>query len=282
MSNDTREPPPPDHALAQDERAAPIERLKALMRALRDRKHGCAWDIEQSFETIAPYTIEEAYEVADAIERDDMTALREELGDLLFQVIFHSRMAEEAGAFTFDDVALTLVDKMIRRHPHVFIAPDGRDAASQTAAWEALKARERAQKAEITSLLDDVPLALPALLRAEKLQKRAARVGFDWPDADRVFDKLDEEARELREAVAEADDEHIAEELGDLLFVIANLGRKLGVDSENALRGANAKFERRFRYIESELAIAGRDLIDVSLDEMEALWTAAKRLEKRG
>ena len=282
MSNDTREPPPPDHALAQDERAAPIERLKALMRALRDRKHGCAWDIEQSFETIAPYTIEEAYEVADAIERDDMTALREELGDLLFQVIFHSRMAEEAGAFTFNDVALTLVDKMIRRHPHVFIAPDGRDAATQTAAWEALKARERAQKAETASLLDDVPLALPALLRAEKLQKRAARVGFDWPDADRVFDKFDEEARELREAVAEADGEHIAEELGDLLFVIANLGRKLGVDSENALRGANAKFERRFRYIESELAAAGRDLIDVSLDEMEALWTAAKRLEKRG
>ena len=280
MSNDTRESPPPDHALAQDERAAPIERLKALMRALRDRKHGCAWDIAQSFETIAPYTIEEAYEVADAIERDDMTALREELGDLLFQVIFHSRMAEEAGAFTFNDVALTLVDKMIRRHPHVFIAPDGRDAATQTAAWEALKASERAQKAEIASLLDDVPLALPALLRAERLQKRAARVGFDWPDADRVFDKLDEEARELREAVAEADDEHIAEELGDLLFVIANLGRKLNVDSENALRGANAKFERRFRYIESELAAAGRDLIDVSLDEMEALWIAAKRLEK--
>lgn len=251
-----------------------------VMARLRDREHGCPWDIEQTFATIAPYTIEEAYEVADAIERDDMPALKEELGDLLFQVAFHARMAEELGAFDFADVAQALADKMIERHPHVFSeAGDGRTAAQQTLAWETLKAEKRAAKGA-PSLLDDVAMALPALMRAEKLTKRAARINFDWPTPDDVLAKLDEELAELKEAQASGDQEHIAEEMGDILFVMANLARKLKVDPEEALRRANAKFTRRFQYIEKRLAEANRTGPQL-LDDMEALWLEAKKAEKR-
>jgi MazG family protein len=256
------------------------------MAQLRTPVSGCPWDLEQTFETIAPYTIEEAYEVADAIERRDMTSLREELGDLLFQSVFHARMAEEAGAFTIEDVVRTLVEKMVERHPHVF-GPSSdkaaviRDAADQTSAWEVMKAAERAKKqAGLTgrpSALDGVALALPALMRAEKLTRRAARVGFDWPDAEQVLDKLDEEVGELREAMASKDQAHIEEEVGDLLFVCANLCRKLGVDAEVALRKANAKFEKRFACMEELSAQDGDAFERLSLDQQEALWARAKQ-----
>ncbi|KAA5805490.1 nucleoside triphosphate pyrophosphohydrolase [Alkalicaulis satelles] len=260
-----------------------MERLLSVMEALRDPDGGCAWDLEQDFASIAPYTLEEAYEVCDAIARGDMGDLREELGDLLLQVVFHSQMAEEAGHFRFEDVAEAITDKMIRRHPHVFAGASVRDAAEQTRAWEVQKAEERAGKSnEDNSLLANIPLALPALVRAEKLTKRAARVGFDWPSAERVFDKLDEELAEVREALAAGDQDHVAEELGDLLFVIANLARKLGADPEAALRAANAKFERRFRQIEDALEGQGKTCAEASLDEMEALWLAAKRTERKG
>lgn len=251
-----------------------------VMARLRNPNGGCPWDIEQSFATIAPYTIEEAYEVADAIERQDMPALKEELGDLLFQVAFHARMAEEQGAFDFADVAQALADKMIERHPHVFAeAGDGRSAEQQTVAWETLKAEKRAAKGA-ASLLDDVAMALPALQRAEKLTKRAARINFDWPTPEPVLEKLEEELAELKEARAAGDQEHIAEEMGDILFVMANLARKLKVDPEEALRRANAKFTRRFQYIETKLAEAGRTGPQ-PLDDMEALWLEAKRAEKK-
>jgi MazG family protein len=251
-----------------------------VMARLRDRENGCPWDIEQNFATIAPYTIEEAYEVADAIERHDLPALKEELGDLLFQVAFHARMAEERGAFDFADVAQALADKMIERHPHVFSeAGDGRSAEQQTVAWETLKAEKRAAKG-VTSLLDDVAMALPALMRAEKLTKRAARINFDWPTPEPVLEKLEEELTELKEARASGDQEHIAEEMGDILFVMANLARKLNVDPEEALRRANAKFTRRFQYIERALAEQGRTGLQ-PLDDMEALWVEAKRVEKK-
>ncbi|MCC5997339.1 MAG: nucleoside triphosphate pyrophosphohydrolase [Oceanicaulis sp.] len=260
-----------------------IDRLLAIMARLRDPDGGCAWDLEQDFASIAPYTLEEAYEVCDAIARGDMADLREELGDLLLQVVFHSQMAEEAGHFRFEDVAAGVVDKMIRRHPHVFAGAQVRNAEDQTRAWEAQKAEERAGKTDTdASLLANIPLALPALVRAEKLTKRAARVGFDWPSAERVFDKLDEELGEIRGAIATGDQDHVAEELGDLLFVIANLARKLGADPEAALRGANIKFERRFRQIEESLAREGKTCADVSLDEMERCWDAAKRTEREG
>lgn len=248
-----------------------------VMARLRTPGAGCPWDLEQNFATIAPYTIEEAYEVADAIERADMPALKEELGDLLFQVAFHARMAEEAGAFDFADVANALAAKMIERHPHVFGSEgDGRSAEEQTQAWETLKAEKRA--ANGASLLDDVPMALPALMRAEKLTKRAARINFDWPTPDEVLAKLDEELLELREARESGDQEAIAEEMGDILFVLANLARKLKVDPEEALRRANAKFTRRFQHIERRLAEMGR-AGPQPLDEMEALWVEAKGLE---
>jgi MazG family protein len=252
--------------------------LVALMARLRDREHGCPWDIEQTFATIAPYTIEEAYEVADAIEREDMGALKEELGDLLFQVAFHARMAEELGAFDFADVAQALADKMIERHPHVFEGKVERTAEEQTVAWETLKAEKRAAKGG--SLLDDVAMALPALQRAEKLTKRAARINFDWPSSTEVLAKLDEELAELKSAEASGDRDHIAEEMGDILFVMANLARKLKVDPEDALRRANAKFTRRFQYIERKLAEAGRTGSQ-PLDEMEALWLEAKAAERK-
>ena len=264
-------------ALARN--AAATQAVLDVMARLRDPKHGCPWDIEQNFATIAPYTIEEAYEVADAIERNDMPALKEELGDLLFQVAFHARMAEEEGAFDFADVAQALADKMIERHPHVFGEKIERTAEEQTVAWETLKAEKRAAKG-VTSLLDDVAMALPALQRAEKLTKRAARINFDWPSSAEVLEKLDEELAELKAAEASGDQEHIAEEMGDILFVMANLARKLKVDPEDALRRANAKFTRRFQYIERALAQAGRTGPQ-PLDDMEALWLEAKRAEKK-
>ncbi len=265
------------------EAAEALLKLVDIMARLRTPVTGCPWDLEQTFATIAPYTIEEAYEVADAIERGDMGDLREELGDLLFQVIFHSRMAEEAGAFTLADVVEAINDKMIRRHPHVFVAADGRDSEGQTVAWEEVKAAERAakgKKAEDTSALAGVALSLPALLRAEKLQKRAARTGFDWTEAAHIFDKLEEETAEVKEAMASGDADAIEDEIGDLLFVAANLARRLSVDPEQALRRANAKFERRFRAMEAAAAEAGADFATLSLDAQEAYWQGVKKSER--
>jgi len=259
---------------------SPTERLRDIMVRLRDPQGGCPWDVEQTFATIAPYTIEEAYEVADAIERGDMNELKSELGDLLFQVVFHARMAEEAGLFAYDDVAQAMCDKLIRRHPHVFGGEEAKpDGVAQKLRWEDIKAAERASKAQ-TGVLDDVPVGLPALHRAAKLTKRAARVGFDWPSTDEVFDKLHEEVAELRAEIAAGDLDKAREEMGDLLFVVANLARKLGVEPEDALRGANAKFVRRFGFIEAELARNGRTPEQSDLAEMDALWDAAKVAER--
>ncbi|MBS0560590.1 MAG: nucleoside triphosphate pyrophosphohydrolase [Proteobacteria bacterium] len=259
---------------------AELRRLLEIMAALRDPVAGCPWDREQSFATIAPYTIEEAYEVADAIARDDRTALRDELGDLLFQVVYHARMAEEAGDFVFADVACGIADKMIRRHPHVFGDAAARDAAEQTAAWEAQKRAERLARAEHGTLAG-VAAGLPALTRAAKLTSRAARVGFDWPDAAAVLDKLDEETAELRAELDGADPERLADEVGDMLFVLANLARKLDLDPETCLRRANDKFARRFGAVEGALSAEGRAPADATLGEMEALWQAAKRAERQ-
>ncbi len=253
-----------------------MPRLLEIMRRLRDPDSGCPWDIEQTFETIAPYTIEEAYEVADAIERKDMGDLKGELGDLLLQVVYHGAMAEDAGAFGFADVVQGVSDKMVARHPHVF-GDESREksAEQQTLDWETLKAAERAAKAS-KGVLDDVALNLPALMRAEKLQKRAARVGFDWPEIGFVVDKIAEEAQELVEARETLPQEKVAEEMGDLLFVMANLARHLKVDPEVALRGANAKFVRRFEFIEKSLADQGKRPEDSDLAEMDGLWDLAK------
>lgn len=248
-----------------------LNRLLSIMARLRDPAHGCEWDCAQTFATIAPYTIEEAYEVADAIERTDMAALKEELGDLLLQVVFHARMAEEAGLFAFDDVATAIADKMEARHPHVF-GDEVANGQSREDRWESAKAGEREAKGA-TSAMDGVAIALPALMRAEKLQKRAARQGFDWPDPDGATDKVIEEIEELREA--ETDDERI-DEAGDLLFAAVNVVRKFGVAPEDALRAANAKFERRFRGME---ALAQGDFAKMDLDEQEALWRAVKKSE---
>ena len=256
--------------------------LLAVMAKLRDRVGGCPWDLEQTFATVAPYTIEEAYEVADAIARGDLSDLKEELGDLLLQVVFHSRIAEEQGAFAFDDVAQAITDKMVRRHPHVFGDAAFADKAAQTNDWETRKAAERAAKgAHRSGVLDDVPVALPALTRAEKLTKRAARVGFDWPDLASVMEKLREETLELEVEIAAGDLHKAQEELGDLLFVCANLARKLGCDPETALRQANGKFIRRFKHIEAKLAEQGRKPEESDLAEMDALWNDAKRIERR-
>ena len=258
-------------------RLPPLERLRAIMARLRDPVTGCPWDVAQDFATIAPYTIEEAYEIADAIERQAWDELKGELGDLLFQSVFHARMAEEAGLFDLDDVATAIADKMIARHPHVFgDESNAKSADQQVADWESVKAAERAAKAK-GGVLDDVALGLPALMRAEKLQKRAARVGFDWPDIAMVIDKIAEEARELAEARDTLPQDKIAEEMGDLLFVMANLARHLKVDPEDALRRANAKFTRRFAFIEAELAKRGKQPDDSDLAEMDALWDSAKR-----
>jgi MazG family protein len=261
-----------------------MNRLLEIMARLRDPRSGCPWDIEQTFATIAPHTIEEAYEVADAIAQGDMAALKDELGDLLFQVVFYSQMAKEDGAFDFDAVAAAITEKMIRRHPHVFGEATVETADAQVAAWEATKERERRDKAEgrLPSALDGVALALPGLTRAAKLQKRAARVGFDWPEAAQVLDKIDEEIAEVRHEIAQgAPKDRLEDEVGDVLFACVNLARKLGIDPETALRRTNAKFERRFRHIEAALAAQGRSADAATLDEMEELWVAAKREETK-
>ena len=269
-------PSPPTEALFHDADGG-IARLVAIMARLRDPARGCPWDVEQDFASIAPYTIEEAYEVAEAIARGDMGELRDELGDLLFQVVYHARMAEEAGAFAWDDVVRAVSDKMIRRHPHVF-GDESRDktAEEQTADWERTKAGERGRAGTLAGIAS----GLPALTRAVKLQNRAARVGFDWPDAGAVLDKIAEETAELVEARDAGDAARVLEEYGDLMFVMANLARHLGLDPEAALRAANAKFTRRFGAIEAALAAEGRTPADFDLAEMDALWNAAKLAER--
>ena len=266
----------PDPAASAE---AELRRLLDIMAALRDPTNGCPWDKEQDFESIAPYTIEEAYEVADAIAARDFTALPDELGDLLFQVVYHARMAEEAGLFAFADVAKQISDKMIRRHPHVFGDAVARDAAAQTTAWEVQKTAERAARQQ-TGTLAGVPVALPALTRALKLTNRAARVGFDWPDAEQVLEKLDEEIQELRAELSSADPVRLTDEVGDLLFVLANLARKLKLDPETCLRHANDKFSRRFNAMERSVEVQGRSLSELSLDEMEAGWRQVKAAER--
>ncbi len=257
-----------------------LPRLLAIMARLRDPERGCPWDIAQDFASIAPYTIEEAHEVADAIDRQDWAALEGELGDLLLQVVYHAQIGAEAGHFDFAGITRGVSDKMVARHPHVFgDASREKTAEQQTRDWEAQKAAERAAR-DADGVLDDVALGLPALMRAVKLQKRAARVGFDWPHPDDVLEKLAEELRELVEARETMTEAETFEEFGDMLFVIANLARHLQVDPEAALRAANAKFTRRFRAIEAALAAQGRRPEDSDLAEMDALWDAAKRAEK--
>lgn len=256
-----------------------IDRLVEVMRRLRDPATGCPWDLAQSFATIAPYTIEEAYEVADAIERGALDDLESELGDLLLQVVYHARLAEEAGRFDLDRVAHGIADKMIRRHPHLFADADIADAAAQRLAWEEQKRRERAMRAESggdPSVLADIPRALPALTRAVKLQRRAAQAGFDWPVAAPILAKLREELAEVEDALAAGEAAAVRDEIGDLLFTVVNLARHLEVDPEAALRGCNARFERRFRAIERILAAQGRDPTTCSLDELDRLWHEAK------
>lgn len=257
-------------------------RLLDIMARLRDPDGGCPWDLGQDFRSIAPYTVEEAFEVADAIERADLTDLKDELGDLLFQVVFHARMAEEAGAFGYDDVVTGICEKMTRRHPHVFADADIADAEEQTRAWEAHKQQERAAKGGADdSALADVPRGLPALARAQKLGRRAARTGFDWPDANGATAKLDEELAELRAEMDEAERvggnrEALEDEVGDLLFSVVNVCRHLGVDAEGALRRANTKFESRFRAVEARLAAEGRTPLESNLEEMDQLWNEVK------
>ena len=267
---------------APPETLRPIDRLLAIMARLRDPADGCPWDLDQNFATVAPYTVEEAYEVADAIERDDLSDLRDELGDLLFQVVFHARMAQERGAFAFDDVVDAINAKMVRRHPHVFSEATYASLDHQKAGWEELKAAEREAKGKggAASLLDDIPVGLPALTRAVKLSKRAAKVGFVWPDISHVVDKLDEELAELKVEIAAGELEKARQEMGDVLFVVANLARTLDVDPEDALRFTNAKFVRRFHYVETRLAERGKTPDQSDLAEMDALWDEAKAAEK--
>lgn len=262
--------------------ASTIDRLLAIMARLRAPEGGCPWDIAQNFATIAPHTIEEAYEVVEAIEAGDKDSLKDELGDLLFQVVFYAQMAQEEGSFDFADVVAAICEKMERRHPHVFGEATVADAQAQTVQWEAQKAVERRRKAgdRAPGALEGVSTALPAQTRALKLQARAGRVGFDWPDAALVLDKIAEEIDEVRAELGEKiDPDRLEDELGDLLFACINLARKLKIDPETALRRCNRKFERRFRHIESELAARGRTPGESTLGEMEALWVAAKRLE---
>ncbi len=263
-----------------------ISRLLEIMAMLRTPGSGCPWDLEQNFSTIAPYTIEEAYEVADAIARGDLDDLRDELGDLLLQVVFHARMAEEQNAFSFGDVVEAITRKMIRRHPHVFADKDGRLSPSAVkGAWDRIKAEEKAERAarrppaEAAHLLSSVKTGQPALARAMELQRKASQVGFDWNDPRAVLHKIREEAHEIETALDRGDAEAIAEETGDLLFALVNLARHIGADPEHALRGTNAKFERRFAYIERALAAQGRSLESASLNEMDALWNEAKGKE---
>ncbi len=255
--------------------------LLQIMKRLRTPETGCAWDLEQSFETIAPYTIEEAYEVADAIERDDMRELPDELGDLLLQVVFHAQIGSDEGHFSIQDVTQAISEKMIRRHPHVFGDAEQKTSDQQVTNWESIKASERAEKNEFdSSALSGIALALPALMRAEKLQKRAARTGFDWIDPKDILDKLQEEKAEIEEAMASEDQAHIEEEIGDLLFVVANLARRLKVDPEIALRKANVKFERRFRAMESLAEENSVDFSSLTLEEQEAYWQQIKATER--
>ena len=259
--------------------------LLRIMVKLRDPDGGCPWDVEQDFASIAPYTIEEAYEVADAIEQSDMESLKGELGDLLLQVVFHAQMASEAGHFEHADVVNAVSEKMVVRHPHVFGDVSIEDADAQTKAWEDQKAAERAAKAEasgrVASVLDDVARGLPALMRAEKLQKRAARVGFDWPTVEPVFDKVREELDEVSVEIDRGSDPaRLEDELGDVLFTCVNLARKLGTDPETALRSTNAKFERRFRDVETLAAKDGKPLNDLDIEALEALWERAKEAEQ--
>jgi MazG family protein len=255
-----------------------IATLLRIMRALRDPEGGCPWDLEQNFGTIAPYTIEEAYEVADAIERKDMAGLMQELGDLLLQVVYHAQMAAEQRAFAFEDIVEAICRKMVRRHPHVFGDEKARSAGAAKGFWETMKAMEKPEQgADRSSALDGVPTALPALTRALKLQAKAGRVGFDWPTSEDVIDKIREEAAELRAAPSAGQQE----EFGDLLFAAVNLARHLGVDPEAALRGANAKFTRRFAYVERALRAAGKNLEESTLQEMDALWNEAKNHEPK-
>ncbi len=259
-----------------------VEQLLEIMERLRDRLHGCPWDQQQTFASIAPYTIEEAYEVADAVDRADMEELREELGDLLFQVVFHAQMAREAGYFDFTDVVEAISAKMLRRHPHVFRGTPAGDAEELRREWERHKAEERSAKAQADthSLMDGVARALPALVRAGKLQRRAAKVGFDWPHISGVLHKVTEELDEVRtEMAAEIPSERVKEEIGDLLFACVNLARHAGVDAESVLRGANEKFERRFRTLEAMLRAEGKNAADASLEEMDALWDRIKTKE---
>ncbi|RVU39377.1 nucleoside triphosphate pyrophosphohydrolase [Hwanghaeella grinnelliae] len=259
-----------------------IDRLIEIMAALRNPETGCPWDVKQNFETIAPYTIEEAYEVADAIQRGDMADLKDELGDLLLQVVFHARMAEESGDFAFNDVAGAIAEKMIRRHPHVFGDESAETPEAVKVSWEDTKARERAAKGQDESALDGVATALPALIRAEKLSKRAARVGFEWPTVDMVFRDIEEEIEEIQHEIrVDGGPDRLEDEVGDLLFCVANLARFVGVDPEKALRSTNDKFNRRFRAVEASFKQEGRALKDCSLDEMDARWDAVKRTEKQ-
>jgi len=267
-----------------------ISRLIEIMAALRDPRTGCPWDIEQNFSSIAPYTVEEAYEVADAIARGEMDDLREELGDLLLQVVYHAQMAEEVDEFSFGDVVQAITEKMIRRHPHVFGDEEARSAGMAKGMWEKIKAEEKALKREARvargldpedhgkGFLDGVPVALPALTRALKLQEKAARVGFDWTEPGPILDKIEEEIGELREAMANGDQASIKDEFGDVLFALVNLGRHLKIDSEAALSGTNEKFRSRFHHVERALGASGRTLDASSLDEMEALWQQAKKV----
>ena len=267
-----------------------IAALLEIMARLRTPITGCPWDLDQDFSSIAPYTIEEAYEVADAIERGDLDDLKDELGDLLLQVVFHARMAEEAGRFDFADVVRAITTKLMRRHPHVFGGLDAKDSAAVKRRWNAIKGEEKAERAARRrqespadgGLLADVPVALPALTRAVKLQKRAATVGFDWNDPHAVLAKLREEIGEIEQEIAAsaADRDRLEDEFGDILFAAANLARHVSLDPEAALRRANAKFVRRFRHIETELKRSGSSPADATLDEMEALWTDAKRLDR--
>ena len=262
-----------------------VQELLQIMARLRDPEGGCPWDLRQTYRTIAPYTLEEAYEVADAIERGDMRELRDELGDLLFQIVFYSRMAEEEGHFDFGDVARGICDKMLRRHPHVFADAEYHDDDQLRHAWEQQKAEERAERgtAAQTSQMDGVARALPALIRAEKLQKRAARVGFDWPDAAGAFAKAREELDEVEAEIAAGDQLRLQDELGDLLFAMVNVVRLLGMDAEQTLSRANEKFERRFRALERALGSAGHDeLGELSLETLNAAWEDVKRRERPG
>ncbi|KQM34843.1 nucleoside triphosphate hydrolase [Rhizobium sp. Leaf68] len=274
------------------EASTDISRLIEIMEALRAPETGCPWDIVQTFETIKPYTIEEAYEVADAIERNDMDDLCEELGDLLLQVVFHSRIAEEMGAFSFGDVVHAVTSKMIRRHPHVFAVSDADTPESVKLQWDQIKAAEKRERLERRALrgvsedpkagfLGSIQRSQPALTEALKLQEQAARVGFDWSAAEPILDKIEEEIGELRQALAEGRSESISDELGDLIFAMVNIGRHVKVDAENALRGTNTKFRRRFRHIETSLAASGETLEAASLERMEELWQAAKAIERQ-